>query len=295
MNSVAERHLRERLFAAVGARRDRNGGFVTRAELSAMVVDGAEYRLIDQSRGIWNPQWASSTLSILSAPDGPYDDEETAGGLLRYAYRSGSADGDNRKLRRAMQLGSPLLLLRKIGTGVYVPVFPVYFVADHPDLRFFDTAPDESVKLLVDNGHLGADDRRYAERVAQARLHQAEFRGRVIRAYEGRCSVCTLRHPELLDAAHIVPDSHRLGLPVVTNGLALCKIHHAAYDQNLMGIDADTRVHLSPTVLAEQDGPMLRHGLQEMDGRRLALPRTKGERPDPDRLALRYEDFLTTG
>ena len=294
MDSLAERHLRERLFGSVGALRDLNGGFVTRTELESVAVEGTSYRLIDQSRGIWNPRWASSTLSILSAPNGPYNDEETAGGLLRYAYRSGSADGDNRKLRRAMELGSPLLLLRKIGTGVYVPVFPVYVVADRPDQRFFDIALDESVRLLMDHGHLDEDQRRYAQRVAQVRLHQAEFRGRVIRAYEGSCSVCTLKHPELLDAAHIVPDSHRLGLPVVPNGLALCKIHHAAYDRNIIGIDPDARVHLSPVVLAESDGPMLRHGLQEMDGRQLVLPRAAAERPDAERLAVRFEEFLAT-
>jgi putative restriction endonuclease len=294
MDSVAEQVLREKLFVQVGARSERNGGFVTRAELEAVNVDGSTYRLIDQSRGIWNPRWMSSTLSILSAPDGPYDDEETAGGLLHYAYRSGSTDGDNRKLRLALELGSPLLLLRKIATGVYVPVFPVFVVADRPDQGFFDIALDESVRLLTGHGELEPDHRRYAEQRARVRLHQAEFRGKVIRAYQGRCAVCTLKHPELLDAAHILPDSHRLGLPVVPNGLALCKIHHAAYDQNLMGIDPDTRVHLSPAVLAESDGPMLRHGLQEMDGRRLTLPRATTERPDRDRLQVRFEEFQTT-
>lgn len=293
VDSVAERVLRERLFASVGAIADGNGGFVKRDELESLPLDGEVYRLIDQSRGIWNPRWASSTLSILSAHDGPYDDEETEGGLLRYAYRRGSADGDNRKLRMAMELGSPLLLLRKIATGVYAPVYPVFVVADHPDARYFDIALDESVKLLLDHGHLDDDQRRYAQRMARVRLHQAEFRGRVIRAYSGRCGVCTLQHPELLDAAHIVPDSHELGAPIVVNGLALCKIHHAAYDRNLLGIAPDHIVHLSPGVMAETDGPMLRHGLQEMDGRTLAVPRAKTERPDPERLALRYEEFLT--
>jgi putative restriction endonuclease len=292
MDSPAELLLRERLFAAVGATADRNGGFVSREELAALPLDGEVYRLIDQSRGIWNPRWLASTLSILSAHDGPYDDRETEGGLLRYAYRRGSSDGDNRKLRKAMDLGSPLLLLRKIATGVYAPVFPAYVVADHVDARYFDIALDESVKLLLDRGHLDDDQRRYARRVAQIRLHQAEFRALVIRAYSGRCGVCTLQHPELLDAAHIVPDSHVLGAPTIVNGLALCKIHHAAYDRNLLGISPDHVVRLSPSLLAESDGPMLRHGLQDMEGRTLAVPQAKAERPDPHRLELRYVEFL---
>jgi hypothetical protein len=36
---------------------------------------------------------------------------------------------------------------------------------------------------------------------------------------------------ELLDAAHILPDGHPKGEPVVPNGLALCKLHHAAFDR----------------------------------------------------------------
>ncbi|MGI8867651.1 MAG: HNH endonuclease [Mycobacteriales bacterium] len=52
-------------------------------------------------------------------------------------------------------------------------------------------------------------------------------------AYETRCAVCRIGHRELLDAAHILPDTHPRGEPVVPNGLALCKIHHAAYDRNI--------------------------------------------------------------
>ena len=291
MESIAELRLREQLMAALGALRDRNGGFVTRDQLSDFPLGGDSYRLIDQSRGIWNPRWASCTLSILSSPDGPYADEEAHDGVLRYAYRSGGSDGDNRKLREAMRLGVPVILLRKIATGVYVPVFPVYVVADDPDAGFFHVALDESVKLLADSGPLTDDQRRYAERVAKVRLHQPEFRGRVIRAYETRCAVCSLRHGELLDAAHIVPDGEVLGQPVVQNGLSLCKIHHAAYDANFLGVDPDATVHINRDLLAERDGPMLRHGLQEMNGRTLLLPRHRTQRPDRERLALRFEEF----
>lgn len=46
---------------------------------------------------------------------GTYDDVETADGLLRYAYRPSDPDGgDNRKLRRAADLGLPLVLLQGI-------------------------------------------------------------------------------------------------------------------------------------------------------------------------------------
>ena len=39
------------------------------------------------------------------------------------------------------------------------------------------------------------------------------------------------------------------------------------------------------------DGPMLRTGLQGFHGGRIALPQQPTERPDPHRLALRFERF----
>ncbi|HYZ08132.1 MAG TPA: hypothetical protein VE709_05970, partial [Pseudonocardiaceae bacterium] len=37
------------------------------------------------------------------------------------------------------------------------------------------------------------------------------------------------------------------------------------------------------------DGPMLRHGLQEMRGLRIQVPRAIAAKPDPSRLEERYE------
>ncbi|HZL07371.1 MAG TPA: hypothetical protein VFE45_18480, partial [Coriobacteriia bacterium] len=62
-------------------------------------------------------------------------------------------------------------------------------------------------------------------------------------------------------------DRGLVGTPTAPNGLALCKIHHAAYDQNMRGVSPDYRVSINREVLAEVDGPMLRRGLQEMHGR----------------------------
>ncbi len=290
--SKVENALRQQIMAVLAQRVARNGGVISRRELEALDVDGRSFRLIDQSRGIWNPRWLDSTLSIMSSPTGPYDDTEVEGGLLRYDYRAGSIEGDNRKLREAVRTRTPLILLRKIADGVFVPVFPVYAVADDPGARQFVIAIDEAIAFLPDPLHdMSEDQRRYSERIAHARLHQQEFRGRVLLAYRRRCSICSLRHPELLDAAHILPDSHERGQPVVTNGLSLCKIHHASYDQNLLGIDPDYRVHLDADLLHEIDGPMLKHGLQDMHGRSLEVPVRLADRPDRDRLALRFEAF----
>lgn len=192
-----------------------------------------------------------------------------------------------------MELGLPLILLRKIRPGVLVPVFPVYVAHDDREHRRFLVALDESLRFLVDPSHMSGPQRRYARRITQQRLHQPEFRARVIQAYERRCAICELRHVSLLDASHIIADKHADGRPSVANGLSLCKIHHAAYDQNLLGISPGRVVHLNRTMLDEIDGPMLRHGLQEMHGRQIVVPRAKSERPDPDRLEVRFQQFLS--
>ena len=287
----AELLVREAAIGWVRERAERSGGVVTRTELEAFTYQGEQIKLIDQSRGIRNPRQLLATISILSSPRGPYDDVETADGLLRYAYRSGDPDGsDNRKLRAAYESGLPLILLRGIAPGVFVPIAPVYVVADRPEQRMFEIAVDETLRMISPTS-LDDSRRRYVERLTRLRLHQPVFRARVLHAYDTTCAMCRLRHVELLDAAHILPDGHPRGYPVVSNGLSLCKIHHAAYDRDILGVRPDLVVEVRRDVLEEADGPMLRHGLQEMAGVRLMAPRRRNTRPDRAALEERYEMF----
>ena len=103
--------------------------------------------------------------------------------------------------------------------------------------------------------------------------------------------MCRLHHAELLDAAHIIPDGQPNGDPVVPNGLSLCKIHHAAYDVNLLGVRPNLMVEVTPRLLRESDGPMLTHGLQSMQGAELLVPRDRAAQPDQERLKIRYDEF----
>ena len=282
--------LREAIIASVMNLAAKNV-FLTRADLTHIPVPSGELRrVIDSSRGIWNPRDMDATLSVLSSP-GAYPDREVEGGLYHYSYRAGSVNGDNAKLRRAYELGVPIILLRKVQEGIFVPFAPVYVVDDLQDRREFLLALDESARLLVSD--LEAHPQRsYGERLVRQRLHQADFRGRVIAAYETRCAVCRIRHGQLLDAAHITPDSDEQGLPYVSNGLSLCKIHHAAFDSDLLGITPQYEIQIAHQLLDEIDGPMLRHGLQEMHGTALTTPSRKQDKPDRDRLAARYEKFM---
>ena len=117
----------------------------------------------------------------------------------------------------------------------------------------------------------------------------------VITAYSGRCTVCSIgsadRLISLLDAAHIRPDRDEQGLPEIPNGLSLCKIHHSAYDLNILGIAPDLRVHIREDILEQSDGPMLQHGIKEMAGRVIRVPRPEDLRPNLEYLAERFEGF----
>jgi len=135
-------------------------------------------------------------------------------------------------------------------------------------------------------------ERRYALREVKARLHQASFRHAVLAAYGGRCAISHIREPRLLDAAHIIVDADaQLGQPIVSNGLPLTKLHHAALDAHLIGIDPDYRIHVSDRLLEIHDGPFLELGLKGIAGTLIDRPRRFEDRPDRDRLAIRFEQF----
>lgn len=272
---------------------DCSGGVITREELEHFVFEGEQIKLIDPARGIRNPRQLPATLSVMTSPEGPYADEPGDDGLFRYKTRTGEwAAGDNRKLHEAFERGLPIIWLRKLRDRIYIPLAPVFLVGAEPEREQYALAIGEDLRLVARDAGLSPLERRWVQVQTRRRLHQPVFRAQVIQAYERRCAICSLRHVELLDAAHIIPDSET-GDAIVTNGLALCKIHHAAYDNNVVGIDEHRVVHVAPAVLTESDGPMLRFGLQGFHGQPLrAVPRVAREHPDPDRLRIRFEQFL---
>ncbi len=289
--------LRLEIFADLELFIESRGGFASRDELTGFVMrSGLRMPLIDTTRGIRNPQELDATLAIVSASDGgrnnPYDDAiDLESGLLRYSWAKGPVDaGDNRKLLAALETGAPIILFEKPLPNLYVPVFPVYVIDVDLENRHFIVDLDDSRLRTSRDVTL---DKKYVARMVKQRVHQPMFRARVLNAYNKKCAVCTLKYPELLDAAHIISDSDERGLPVVTNGMAMCKIHHAAYDQDFLGVSPDYVVHINERLLADRDGPMLQFGLQAMNGKALELPGRRDDRPDRDYLAERFERFAS--
>lgn len=265
-------------------------------------IDGRPFKLMDAQRGIRKPRELSSALSIRTVytPPGkqrPYADEMGSDGLLRYQWRGEDAGhAENRALRGAMLDGVALIWFFGVGPALYEPVFPVYLLWEEPDRRQFVIDPDVARGLVARGSVVEEHLRRYIVQETRRRLHQPVFRATVLRAYETRCAVCALRHAQLLDAAHIIADREQHGIAAARNGLALCKIHHAAYDTYVLGIRPDLVVEIHTDLLAEIDGPMLEHGLKGRHGQRLmALPRARAEQPDAVLLEERYEMFRSAG
>ena len=255
-------------------------------------------------QGIFKPKVCELPLSIRTAVDGPYDDRAGDEGRFLYAYRGTNPNHrNNTGLRELMRRRIPLVYFFGLLPGRYLAAWPVFVVEDEPRALTFTVQLDDAAVLDFDVAaasvalsyeHGGDERRRYVTRELQVRLHQRSFRERVLRAYRSRCAVCRLRHHELLDAAHIVPDSEA-GAPRVPNGLALCKLHHAAYDKLFVGVRPDGIIEVRRDILEEEDGPMLLHGLKRLHQTRLHAPRRTDDRPDPDLLEIRYARFVAAG
>lgn len=278
---------------------------------SADLAAGFQFRgnripFVNPQRGIFKPRAMCYLLSIRTVFPRTgariwYDDqrrvhEQIHGGeeLIDYAFMGTNPDAaENRWLKEAMKEQVPVIYFLGIAPGRYTAIYPTYIA---------DWSADKLTAKIGFGMSLGASgritaippapERRYALRLVSQRLHQATFREAVLSAYGGRCAISRLPERRLLDAAHIIADGDELlGQPLVANGLPLSKVHHAAFDANLIGIDADYRIHVAEELFAMNDGPMLEQGIKAMRGRSLLMPDRMIDRPDRDRLAARFEQY----
>lgn len=291
IDSVA---FREQIFEKLRATLNDTGGFLNRRELESFEIDGLALPLLDGQQAIHNPKnpvELDATLSVYSKPGSKYDDGDSSSGIWRYGYTGDSPGGRNKKLREAYRLGLPIIYYDWIADGVYAPKFPVFVIDDVPSQLHVVLAYDS----LKDLGSPEKDtqvEAAYRQAVVQQRLHQREFRARVLYAYKTACAICEMPYASLLDAAHIRPYGEPGGERDVKNGLALCSIHHRAYDKKLLGIDGERRLYVHPEVEAINDGPVLAASLQSLSGTRMSnVPRGRAA-PDPDRLEATFKEFL---
>ena len=126
--------------------------------------------------------------------------------------------------------------------------------------------------------------------VVQVRVNQALFRQSILARYNGTCCVSGLQNEKLLIASHIVPWSedktNRLN---PQNGLCLSALHDRAYDQGLMSVTPDYKIHVSPKIKALKGDTFIQDSLMRFDQKELVLP--ERFRPGADFLARHAARF----
>lgn len=270
---------------------------LTRDWLRTYQFGGVRVPLIDPGgRGIRNPNKWDCTLSITTTEKGKYADRALAPGVWSYPLavdKNGKLDPSNRKFKNAHMRQAPVIYF-------YKPVPNLYLVVGMVEVISYDEAARVSTISLITDGIKASAveqelERLYVRRVVDARLHQPRFREVVLSTYRDRCAVCELPDRSLLDAAHIRSDKDLAnGQPVVQNGMALCAIHHRAYDAHVIGIDQEFRIHVHPRIMQINDGPTFEHGIKQLHRERLAVVPKGDKGPDPYRLDLTFKEFLST-
>jgi len=261
---------------------------------------GQRVSLISPS-GIFKPKILELPLSITTTVEGPYDDNYLEkDGFLHYRYRGKDPNHrDNVGLRRVFERNLPLVYLHGLQPSRYLPVYPVYIVGDDPINLTFHVSVDDPLPTFtysessISHQIAEVSDARHAyiTSIVKVRLQQRSFREKVLDAYRSQCAFCRLKHRELLDAAHIIPDNLPEGKSTIENGLSLCKLHHAAFDSFMIGVTPDYVIHVREDILNEEDGPVLQHGLKGLHKSMLILPSSKSHYPSKDALAWRYSRF----
>jgi putative restriction endonuclease len=295
-----------RLAASSHIKQIASDGTLTSDDLRAgFDFQGQRVPLVNPQRGIFKPAIMRYLLSIRTVFPRTgarvwYDDQravhkqiEQGDELVEYAFMGTDPEAaDNRWLREAWTDQVPIIYFLGVAPGRYTAIWPTYIAewsAAQLKAQLAFGAPDAAGKTWVIPEMV---ERRYGLRLVRQRLHQATFREAVLTAYGYRCAISGLPEPRLLDAAHIIADrDEERGQPVVRNGLPLSKLHHAAFDLNLIGIDPDCKIHISEALLAMRDGPLFEQGIKAMAGRSLLMPRRPADYPDRDRLSERFEQF----
>jgi putative restriction endonuclease len=300
--SGADAEIRSAAFAEARRLSQVHGNLTSQHLAGGFQYQGKRVPFVNPQRGIFKPQQMRHLLSIKTVYPRPgrrvwYDDQRevhqqifSGDESVDYAFMGTNPDAaDNRWLRDALDFQIPIIYFLGTAPGLYQAIIPTFVVGFDPvslKARIAFAASEAATaapKTIA--------ERRYALRTVKQRLHQASFREMVISAYRGKCAISGLPEPLLLDAAHIMEDrDERYGQPIIGNGIPLSKIHHAAFDAHLIGIDADSRIHVSEKLLSLRDGPTL-EALRQFDGKKLTPPQREHDKPDRDRLAKRFEVF----
>lgn len=130
--------------------------------------------------------------------------------------------------------------------------------------------------------------RRYDLVETMRAYRDAKFRPAVLHAYSYKCAVCGC-DLKLVDAAHIVPLTHPNSTDEVTNGIALCRLHHGAFDNSLLGVQSSYAIVINTDMAGRLHELGLDKGLDAFRAglaSRIRVPSSIEARPIPENLRL---------
>ena len=175
-----------------------------------------------RAEGIFKPRRMRTVLSIKTTIPRPgrtarYADQSHNGGFLFgrdgivYDFKgSNPFDSQNQLLWEAHLRRLPLIYFFGVAPSTYEVVAPVFVESwDPAGLKVQVTTNVRELHASPLAFPASRDERRYATRQIGQRIHQRLFRERVLAAYGKSCALSRLRLPELIDAAHIIPDADR--------------------------------------------------------------------------------------
>jgi len=268
------------------------------------IYENEKIFLANKARGIFKPkQMLRGLLSIKTTIPragrvNVYFDRESDEGYFYYSLQKGDPRKQgNKHIWEAYESKSPFIYFYPVAPAFYKAIWPCYITSIYPDKMYCEVVVGTQPEILfVPDIHPAYKipstiERKYRVAETRIRVHQAAFREQVLDAYNGRCAISSLPIRTLLEAAHITPDIDLRGDADVTNGIALSRIHHKAFDANLIGIDPDYKIHLSEKLMNTTDGSLLEIGLKGYHGKQLILPKNIRQVPDNGRLEERFSIF----
>lgn len=274
--------------------------------------EGKRFLYASRAEGIFKPAAMDDLLSVKTTIPRPgrkswYEDQAiplefrgTTDALALYAFKGTNPDDPkNILLKRACERSLPVIYFTGVAPSVYRPVYPTFLTDWNPvtlncRLRFSIESVSECLRSFVDHQmNPKPIDPEFSYRTVRQRLFQSRFRQAILSLYSHRCAMTGLPEPHLIDAAHIVEVGEDESLATnLRNGICISKIHHAAFDRCLIGIDPDYKVRVSRRLLSIHDGPMLEQGLKAIDGKKILLPSKRDYWPDPELLEKRFKNFI---
>jgi putative restriction endonuclease len=161
-------------------------------------------------------------------------------GTLRQALLSGFAPYANRRGETAIAFRPDFLctyieFLEQIHDSGKVP-------SEADLLTKLSEDPDEVADEEIDEEV--SEKRKFAILSTKRAMRALDFSRRILSAYEQRCAVCGVQL-RLVDGSHILPVAHPDSTDQTANGVALCALHHRAYDRGLVTFDAKFKVHIN--------------------------------------------------